>query len=116
MGIGLILDIGSASFIGVAGFTRGLAGLSASLLGRKVLDISSPSSGIFLAAFSLVEDICIALFLQLCYGEIPFFSLLASRIIPRAIYTGALGVALLHLLAGRNVLAALKRRDVQKEL
>jgi rod shape-determining protein MreD len=116
MGLGLLLDIGSVSLLGLAGFTRGLVGLSASLLGRKVLDLSSPTNGIFLAAFSLAEGICIALFLQLFYGSIPFFSLLAGRILPQAVYTGVLGVVLLRLMAGKNVLAALKRRAVQEEL
>lgn len=116
MGLGLLLDIGSVSFLGLAGFTRGLVGLSASLLGRKVLDLSSPTNGVFLAAFCLAEGICIALFLQLFYGSIPFFSLLAGRILPQAVYTGVLGVVLLRLMAGKNVLAALKRRAVQEEL
>ena len=53
IGIGLVQDIGSASFIGLNGFTRGLIGLFAGLFGKRVLDISSPSNFILLAAFSL---------------------------------------------------------------
>jgi rod shape-determining protein MreD len=116
IGTGLLLDIGSASFLGLMGISRGLVGLCASLLGTRVLDISSPSNGLFLAAFCLVEGICIALFLQLFYGAVPFFSLVAGNILPKAIYTGLLGVLLLQLIARKNVLPVLKRRAVQKEL
>jgi rod shape-determining protein MreD len=116
IGMGLLLDIGSASLIGLTGFTRGLVGLSASLLGRKVLDITSPSNGIFLAAFSFAEGICIALFLQLFYGDIPVFSLVFGRLLPQAIYTGILCVVLLRFIAGKNVLSILKRPAMQEEL
>lgn len=116
IGSGLLLDIGSASLIGITGISRGLVGLSASLLGTRVLDLSSPSNGIFLAAFSLVEGICIAFFMQLFYGSVPFFSLVAGQVLPQAIYTGLLGVVLLQLMARKNVLSALTRGVVQKEL
>jgi rod shape-determining protein MreD len=116
MAIGLVQDIGAASFIGFSGFTRGLIGLSAGLLGRRVLDLTSPSNSIFLAAFSLLEGTCMALVLQLFYGSVPFFSLLAGRILPQALYTGVLGAVLLKLLGGKNVLSALMRRTVQREL
>jgi hypothetical protein len=115
MGTGLLLDIGSASFIGLTAFTRGLAGLSASLLGSKVLDISSPSNGIFLGGFCLVEGICLSLYLQLSYGDLSFFHLLVSRIIPQALYTGVFGVVLLWLLTGMGILPSLQRRTAQKE-
>lgn len=116
IGSGLLLDIGSASFLGLMGISRGLVGFSASLLGTRVLDISSPSNGVFLAAFCFVEGSCIALFLQLFYGSVPFFSLVAGKVLPTALYTGLLGVLLLQLVARKNVLPALKRRAVQKEL
>lgn len=116
MCMGLLLDIGSASLIGLAGFTRGLVGLSASLLGRKVLDITSPSNGIFLAAFSLAEGICVALFLQLFYGDFSLLGLVVGRLLPQAIYTGILCVVLLRLITGKHVLSALKRHAVQEEL
>jgi cell shape-determining protein MreD len=113
--MGLLVDSGSASLIGLMGFTRGFVGLFASLLGRKVLNISSPSNGIFLASFSLVEGISIALFLQFLYGDLSFFSLVAGRVIPQAIYTGVLGVVLLRFIANRNILTFLTRRTVQRE-
>jgi rod shape-determining protein MreD len=116
MAIGLFQDIGSASFIGLSGLTRGLIGLSAGLLGRRVLDLTSPSNGIFLAAFSLLEGICIALFLQLVYGSVPFFSFLAGRAVPQALYTGALGAVLLQFMSGRNIMPLLRRRTVPREL
>jgi rod shape-determining protein MreD len=114
--IGLVQDIGSASFFGFAGLTRGLIGLSAGELGRRVLDLTSPSNSVFMAAFSLLEGICIALFLQMFNGSVPFFSLLAGRILPQALYTGVLGAVLLHLSSGKGVMQRLRRRTVQKGL
>jgi len=102
--------------MGLTGLTRGIIGLFASLLGKKVLDMSSPSNGIFLTGFSLMEGIGLALFMQIFYGDLPFFSLIAGRILPQAIYTGVLGVVLLQLMAGKKVLVPLMRRSVQKEL
>ena len=78
--------------------------------------MSSPSNGIFLACFSLLEGIGLMLFMQIFYEDLPFFSLVAGRILPQAIYTGVLGVVLLQFMAGKNVLAPLMRRTVQKEL
>lgn len=116
MAIGLVQDIGSASFIGFSGLTRGLIGFSAGLLGRQVLDLTSPSNSIVLAAFSLLEGIIIAFFLQMFYGSVPFFGLTAGRILPQAIYTGVLGAVLLKLIVRKDVMSVLVRRDVQKEL
>ncbi len=47
----------------------------------------------------------IAFFLQMFYGSVPFFSLLAGRILPQALYTGVLGAVLLklHRQQGRHV-------------
>src|SRR3990172_3494053 len=87
MAIGLVQDIGSSSFIGFSGLTKGLIGFSSGELGRRVLDLTSPSNSIFIAAFSLLEGICIAFFLQLFYGSVPFFSLLVGRILPQALFT-----------------------------
>src|SRR5450759_870613 len=112
--IGLVQDIGSASFIGFSGLTRGLIGFSAGLLGRRVLDLTSPSNSIFLMGFSLLEGICIALFLQMFYGSAPFFSLLAGRILPQALYTGVLGAVLLQLTNSKDVVPLLRRRTVQR--
>jgi cell shape-determining protein MreD len=116
IGVGLLQDIGSASLIGLTGLTRGLVGLSAGLLGRQVLDIRSPTNSIFLVLFSLLEGICITLFMQVYYGSVPFFSILTVRLLPQAIYTGILGVILLQLMNRKDVIAALRREAVQKEL
>jgi len=116
MGMGLLQDIGSASFIGLTGITRGLVGLAAGLLGRWVLDIGSPSNSIFVAAFSLLEGICLALFMQVFSGSVPYFGILTTRLIPQALYTGLLSIVLLHLMSARDVLTMLRRRDVPKEL
>jgi rod shape-determining protein MreD len=116
IGVGLLQDIGSASLIGQMGLTRGLVGLAAGLLGKQVLDISSPTNSLFLALFSLLEGICITLFMQVYYGSVPFFSILTSRLLPQAIYTGILGVVLLQLMNRKDVIATLRREAVQKEL
>ena len=116
MAIGLVQDIGSASFLGFSGLTRGLIGFSAGLLGRRVLDLASRSNSIFVAAFSLLEGIFIAFFLQMFYGSVPVVSLMAGRILPRALYTGVLGAVLLKLIVRKDVMSVLVRRDVQKEL
>ena len=54
--IGLTQDLGSASLIGFSGLTRGLVGLFAGFLGRRVLDIQSPSNIVFLLLFCLAEQ------------------------------------------------------------
>jgi len=115
MAIGLLQDIGSSSLIGLTGITRGLAGLAAGLLGRQVLNIASPSNSVFLAAFSLAEGICITIFLQALYGSVPFFSLLATRILPQAVYTGLAGTLLLRFIGSRDVVNALRRRADPRE-
>ena len=94
MAIGLVQDIGSASLIGFSGLTRGLIGLSAGLLGRRVLDLASRSNSIFMAIFSLI----------------------AGHILPQALYTDLLGAVLLKLIVRKNVLSLLVRRGVLKEL
>jgi rod shape-determining protein MreD len=116
MGIGLIQDIGSASLIGFTGLSRGMLGLLAGLLGRRVLDIDNPAIILFLVAFSIAEGIFVTLFLQTTYGAVPFFSLLARRIVPRALYTGLLGFLMLHAMKKKRVLAVVKRQEIQKEL
>jgi rod shape-determining protein MreD len=116
IGIGLVQDIGSASFIGLNGFTRGLVGLFAGFFGRKVLDISSPSNLILLVAFSLAEGLFIAFFMQVFYGSVPIFTMFFTRMLPQALYTGVLGILLLRLINSRNVLNTLKRHSLQKEL
>ncbi len=114
--IGLVQDIGSASLLGFSGLTRGLVGLGSGLLGSRVLDISNPVIVLFLTIFSLVEGILISLFLQTTYGEVPFFTMIAGRLVPQAIYTSVLCFFLLRFVNRRDILHLLKRRDIQKEL
>ncbi len=116
IGIGLVQDIGSASLFGFSGFTRGLIGLGAGLLGSRVLDISNPVIVLFLAVFSLIEGILISIFLQATYGAVPFVTMLAGRLVPQAIYTSILCFLLLHFALRRDFRRLLKRRDIQKEL
>ncbi len=115
IGIGLLQDIGSASLLGLTGLSRGMVGLLSGLLGRRVLDIDNPMIVLFLVALSMAEGLFIALFLQTTYGAVPFLSLVAGRIVPQALYTGLCGLLLLHLTKKKNVLTALKRRELRKE-
>ena len=115
MALGLIQDMSSASLLGLSGITRGLTGLLIGLFGRQVLDISSPSNLLFLMAFSLAEAIVNAIFLQALYGSVPFFSLLFTRMLPQAIFTGLLGLLLLRLINTKKALGFLKRRALQGE-
>jgi rod shape-determining protein MreD len=114
--IGLMQDLGSASLIGYSGITRGVVGLFAGFLGKRVLDIQSPSNIILLFVFCLAESILSALFLELTYGTVPLVGLFFSRMLPRAVTTALVGYALQRLLTGKNVLAWMRRRDLQKEL
>jgi rod shape-determining protein MreD len=114
--IGLIQDLGSASLIGFSGLTRGVMGLFAGLLGRRVLDIQSPSNIVLLFVFCLAESLLSALFLEITYGSVPLVGLFFGRMVPRAVTTALVGYAFLRLMAGKNVLAWLLRRGLQKEL
>jgi rod shape-determining protein MreD len=116
IGIGLIQDIGTASFIGLNGLTHGLVGLFAGIVGRRVLNILSPLNFILVAAFSLAEGLFIALFMQVIYGSVPIFSMFFTSMLPQALYTGVLGILLLRFIGSRNVLNMLKRHALQKEL
>jgi rod shape-determining protein MreD len=115
IGIGLLQDIGSASLLGFTGLTHGLVGLGAGLIGTRVLDRSNPFIVIFLALFSVLEGIAISIFLQVTCGDVPFFTLLFSRFIPQAAYTGVLCLILLRIVDRRGVLPLLKRQDIGKE-
>jgi rod shape-determining protein MreD len=114
--IGLTQDLGSASLIGYTGLTRGVVGLLAGFLGKRVLDVQSPSNIIFLFVFCLAESIFSALFLELTYGTVPLMGLFFGRMLPRAVTTALVGYMLLRLLTGKNVLAWIRQRDLQKEL
>ena len=114
--IGLLHDLGSASLIGFSGLTRGLVGLVAGFLGRRVLDIQSPSNLVFLLVFCLAESIFSAFFLEITYGSVPLVGLFFGRMLPRAITTALIGYALLRAATGRNVLVWMLRRDLQKDV
>jgi len=116
IGIGMLRDIGSAGLLGFSGFTHGLVGLLAGLLGRQVLNIASPTNIVFIVLFSLVENALTSVLLQLVYGSVQFFNALFSRMIPQALLTGLLGILLLRLISRRSVLGWLRRRSSRKEL
>ena len=113
--IGLTQDLGSASLIGFSGFTRGLVGLFTGLLGRRVLDIQSPSNIIFLVIISLADSLFSSLFLEITYGSVPVFGLFFGHAILRALTTAFAGYGILRLITGKNVLAWIRRRELQKE-
>ncbi len=115
IGIGLIQDVAGASLLGLTGFSRGLVGLSAGFLGRRVLDIGSPSNIIFLSAFSLLEGIIIALFMLVFYGTVPVLNIFFTGMLPQALYTGVLGTLMLRFVSDRNKRAWLMRREFLKE-
>jgi rod shape-determining protein MreD len=113
--IGLLQDVGSASLIGFSGFTRGLAGIFTGLLGRRVLDVRSPSNIIFLFIISLADSLFSALFLEITYGSVPVVGLFFGRAILRAATTALAGYGILRLITGKHVLAWIRRRELQKE-
>lgn len=115
MAVGLVLDIGAASPLGLNGIIGGLLGLGAGLLGRRVLDIASPMNVIFLSALSLIEGIIIMLFMQIFYGDVPLFSLLITRMMPQAVFTGVVGSFVLRFMNRKNVMSVLMRRSLLKE-
>jgi len=115
IGLGLIQDMSSASLLGFTAITRGLTGLFIGFFGRQVLDITNSSNLLFLAAFSLIDAIGNAIFLQILHGSVPFFSLLITRMVPQAIFTGLLGLLLLKLINTKKALVFLKSRPLQKE-
>ncbi len=115
MTLGLMQDISSAGLIGLNGITRGLFGLGAGFLGQQVLDIASPANFIFLSAFCLLEGIAVSIFLQAIYGSGPYVSALFMSTLPRAIYTGVLGMLMLRLIKDKNLASILLRRSLLKE-
>lgn len=114
--IGLLQDVGSASLIGFSGLTRGVMGLFAGFLGSRVLDIQSSSNLVLLVVFCLAESVLSALFLEITYGSVPLVGLFFGRMVPRAVMTALVGYGLLRLMTGKDVLAWLRRRELQKEL
>lgn len=114
--LGLLLDVSSASFIGLSGLSLGTLGLFAGFLGKRVLDIGSPSNIVFIAAFSLAQSLMITLFLETAYGNVPFWSLFLRRMAPGAVSTAIIGYLLLRYTARRDVLRLILRRELRKEL
>ncbi len=114
--IGLLQDINSAGYLGLMGFIQGLIGLVAGFLGKRVLNVASMSNIAFLAAFSLMESVCIAVFIEIVYGSVPFFSMVFGTMLPRAVYTGLLGVFLLRLITKKGVITMLTRRTLEREV
>jgi rod shape-determining protein MreD len=115
LAIGLIQDLGSASLIGFSGLTRGLVGLFTGLLGRRVLDIQSPSNIIFLFVISLVDSLFSTLFLEITYGSMPVLGLFFGRAILRAVTTACAGYGILRFITGKTVLEWIRRRTLKKE-
>ena len=114
--IGLLLDMGSASMLGFSGFTRGVVGLFTGLLGRRVLDIQSPSNIIFLFVISLADSLFSALFLEITYGSVPVFGLFFGRALLRAATTAAAGYGILRFITEKRIITWVRRRELQKEL
>ncbi len=116
IGLGLLADLGSASFLGYTALSRGLVGLFMGILGRQVLDIASPSNILFLAAFVIGEGIFHALFIEVVHGSVPFFRLLFVHLLPNALATGVLGIVLFKAIHSRRTLEALTRRELGREV
>ena len=114
--IGLVLDLSSASFVGLSALVLGILGMCAGLLGKQVLDISNPSSAIFLAVFSIAQSMMIMVFLEMAYGSAPMWSLLFRRALPGAITTAVAGYFLLRFATRRRTLRLVLRRELQKGL
>jgi rod shape-determining protein MreD len=114
--IGLVLDFSSASFIGLSGLSLGILGLFAGLLGKRVLDISSPSNIVFLAGFSIAQSLMVIVFLETAYGSVPVWSLIFRRMLPGAAATAVAGYFLLRFATRRDVLRLVLRRELRKEL
>jgi hypothetical protein len=80
-----------------------------------VLDIQSPSNILFLFVISLADSLFSALFLEITYGSVPVVGLFFGQAILRAATTAFTGYGILRLITGKNVLAWIRRRELQKE-
>ena len=116
IGLGVLQDLGSGSLVGLSGLTQGIIGLFIGFLGRRMLDIQSPSNVIFLGLFGLAGSVLAALFLEITYGSIPLLELIVVRMVPRAVTTALAGYGILRLVTGKHALALIRRRELQKEL
>jgi len=113
--IGLLQDMGSASLLGFSGFTRGVIGLFTGLLGRRVLDIQSPSNILFLFVISLADSLFSALVLEMTYGSVPVVGLFFGRAMLKAATTACVGYGILRLITGKHALGWIRRRTLKKE-
>jgi rod shape-determining protein MreD len=116
IGIGLLLDLGSASLIGFSGLIYGIMGLCAGLLGQRVLDMQSRSNVLFLAAMSMFQSLLAAFFLEMTYGSFPLLSHFFRRMVPQAVVTAAAGLFILRYATRREILVWIRRRELQREL
>ena len=116
LAVGLVQDIGSTSFLGLTSVSRGVVGLLAGLLGRKVLNVASMSNIIFLMAFSMLEDIGIVLFLGAVHGPVPFLTMLVHRMLPQALLSGVLGALILRYISRGRRVEFLLRRGMEREV
>lgn len=114
--LGLIQDIHSGGILGLTGFTRGLIGLMAGILGRHVLNVASMSNVLFIAGFGLMEGIIISIFMGIYYGDVPFIGLFFSRLLPGSLYTGIVGTILIRILTRSHLLERLMRRGIEREV
>jgi len=116
IGLGLIQDIHSAGLIGLTGFTRGVMGLLAGLLGRHVLNVASMSNLFFITGFSLIEGILLSVFMDIYYGDISFFSILFNRMLPNSLYTGVVGAVMLRLLHRYRIIDRMTQGGFEREV
>ena len=116
IGLGLLVDTGSASLLGLSGLSFGVVGLLAGLLGRRMLDIRSSSSIVFFGLFSLAGSLLTVLLLDLVYGNMPIAGPFFLVMLPRAVATAALGYFLLRFVTRRTVFPRVLRRELLKEL
>ncbi len=115
MGAGLLQDIGSDGLLGVLGITRGVIGLLAGVLGRRVIAVDSPALSLLLSFCGLLEGLVCTLFLQTSAGSLPLGDITLERLLPRAVLTGLVGWGLLAIVARRRVRTALMRPSLLRE-
>jgi len=115
IGLGLLLDLSTASFIGLSAFSLGVLGFAAGILGKRVLELDSPSNLVFLALFSLAQSLGTAFFFSATYGDVPLWQLFFRRMLPAAISTAVIGYFLLRFVVRRDFLRRILRRELQKE-
>lgn len=116
MGLGLLHDIHAGGILGLTGFTRGLIGLMAGVLGRHVLNVASMANVLFITGFGLAEGVIIAVFMETYYGDVPFNNLFFGRLLPGSLYAGVVGAVIIRLLARRHLIERLIRKGIEREV